>query len=92
MLNNLPCICLLIERGRNSIRDVALQILQESSSIIVKAGAQLRELWKVDRELVRVSLMKNQIEDIHSSPSPKCPFLLTPLLRYNGKLQFIADS
>ncbi|KAL9336612.1 hypothetical protein Peur_071100 [Populus x canadensis] len=40
----------LIERGRNSIRDVALQILQESSSIIVKAGAQLRELWKVDRE------------------------------------------
>jgi disease resistance protein RPS2 len=51
-------VCLL-EKGRNSsdgyvrmhdmIRDVALHILQESSSIIVKAGAQLRELWK-DRE------------------------------------------
>jgi len=37
-------------RMHDMIRDVALQILQESSSIIVKAGAQLRELWKVDRE------------------------------------------
>eukprot|EP00258_Populus_trichocarpa_P029338 XP_024445357.1 probable disease resistance protein At4g27220 [Populus trichocarpa] len=94
-------VCLLesAEEGyvkmHDLIRDMAIQILQENSQGMVKAGAQLRELpgeeeWT--EHLMRVSLMHNQIKEIPSSHSPRCPSLSTLLLRGNSELQFIADS
>ncbi|KAG5224016.1 disease resistance protein [Salix suchowensis] len=77
------------------IRDMAIQILQENSQVIIKAGAQLVELPDAEQwteNLTRVSLMKNQIEEIPSSHSPMCPNLLTLLLCENKWLRFIADS
>jgi disease resistance protein RPS2 len=101
ILNKLERVCLLesAEEGyvkmHDLIRDMAIQILQENSQGMVKAGAQLRELpgeeeWT--EHLMRVSLMHNQIKEIPSSHSPRCPSLSTLLLRGNSKLQFIADS
>ncbi|KAG5224015.1 disease resistance protein [Salix suchowensis] len=77
------------------IRDMAIQILQENSQVIVKAGAQLEELPDVEEwteNLTRVSLIKNQIKEIPSSYSPMCPNLSTLLLCQNLWLVFIADS
>ncbi|KAI9215722.1 hypothetical protein POPTR_T045200v4 [Populus trichocarpa] len=101
ILNKLERVCLLesAEEGyvkmHDLIRDMAIQILQENSQGMVKAGAQLRELpgeeeWT--EHLMRVSLMHNQIKEIPSSHSPRCPSLSTLLLRGNSELQFIADS
>ena len=39
-----------------------------------------------------VSLMRNKIEEIPFSYSPRCPFLSTLLLCQNRWLRFIADS
>jgi disease resistance protein RPS2 len=61
---------------------------------MAKAGAQLRELPGAEEwteNLTRVSLMHNQIEEIHSTHSPRCPSLSTLLLRGNP-LVHIADS
>jgi disease resistance protein RPS2 len=74
---------------------MAIQILQENSQGMVKAGAQLRELpgeeeWT--EHLMRVLLMHNQIKEIPSSHSPRCPYLSTLLLCRNSEMQFIADS
>ncbi|KAI9378832.1 hypothetical protein POPTR_018G136500v4 [Populus trichocarpa] len=101
ILNKLERVCLLesAEEGyvkmHDLIRDMAIQILQENSQGMVKAGAQLRELpgeeeWT--EHLMRVSLMHNEIKEIPSSHSPRCPSLSTLLLRGNSELQFIADS
>jgi len=103
ILNKLERVCLLESaeeryvKMHDLIRDMAIQIqiLQENSQDMVKAGAQLRELpgeeeWT--ENLTRVSLMHNQIEEIPSSHSPRCPSLSTLLLRGNSELQFIADS
>jgi disease resistance protein RPS2 len=77
------------------IRDMAIQILQENSRGMVKAGARLRELPVAEEwteNLTRVSLMHNQIKEIPSNHSPCCPNLSTLLLCGNSELQFIADS
>jgi disease resistance protein RPS2 len=61
---------------------------------MVKAGARLREVPGAEEwteNLTRVSLMLNQIEEIPSTHSPRCPSLSTLLLCDNSKLQFIAD-
>ncbi|KAI9215720.1 hypothetical protein POPTR_T045000v4 [Populus trichocarpa] len=108
MLNKLESACLLedakLYSGRRCvravkmhdlIRDMAIQILQENSQGMVKAGAQLRELPGAEEwteNLTRVSLMQNQIKEIPFSHSPRCPSLSTLLLCRNPKLQFIADS
>nr|XP_034919469.1 probable disease resistance protein At4g27220 [Populus alba] len=105
MLNRLEDVCLL-ERGilcivrrfvkmHDLIRDMAIQILQENSQVIVQAGAQLRELPDAEKwteNLTRVSLMHNHIKEIPSSHSPRCPHLSTLLLCHNERLGFIADS
>uniref|UniRef100_A0A6N2KCW9 NB-ARC domain-containing protein n=1 Tax=Salix viminalis TaxID=40686 RepID=A0A6N2KCW9_SALVM len=102
MLDRLERACLLERlRGGNYvkmhdlIRDMAIQILEENSRAIVKAGAQLKELpdaheWS--EKLKSVSLMHNQIEEIHSGHSPRCPNLSTLFLCDNRQLGFIADS
>ncbi|KAG5224064.1 disease resistance protein [Salix suchowensis] len=100
MLNRLQYVCLL-DGGRRCvkmhdlIRDMAIQILQENSQVIVKAGAQLEEMPDAEEwteNLTRVSLMKNKIKKIPSSYSPMCPNLSTLLLCQNPWLVFIADS
>ncbi|XP_073262842.1 putative disease resistance protein At4g10780 [Populus alba] len=107
MLNKLERVCLLesemgskrtgkkIVKMHDLIRDMAIQILQENSQGMVKAGARLRELPGAEEwteNLTRVSLMQNQIKEIPCSHSPRCPSLSTLLLCRNAKLQFIADS
>ncbi|XP_073262818.1 disease resistance protein At4g27190-like [Populus alba] len=102
MLNKLERVCLLESaeeahyiKMHDLIRDMAIQILQENSQGMVKAGAQLRELPDAEEwteNLTRVSLMDNQIKEIPSSHSPRCPSLSTLLLCRNSELQFIADS
>uniref|UniRef100_A0A2K1R9Z5 Uncharacterized protein n=1 Tax=Populus trichocarpa TaxID=3694 RepID=A0A2K1R9Z5_POPTR len=106
MLNRLQNVCLLegAKEGYGNdryikmhdlIRDMAIQILQENSQGMVKAGAQLRELPDADEwteNFTRVSLMHNHIQDIPSSHSPRCPSLSTLLLCENSELKFIADS
>ncbi|KAG5224020.1 disease resistance protein [Salix suchowensis] len=104
MLNRLQYVCLLesVHReygGRyvkmhDLIRDMAIQIMQENSQVIVKAGAQLEEMLDAEEckeNLTRVSLMKNKIRKIPSSYSPMCPNLSTLLLCQNG-LKSIPDS
>jgi len=49
------------------IRDMAIQLQQENSQGMVKSGAQLNELPDTEEwteNLVRVSLIQNQIEEI----------------------------
>ncbi|XP_011036274.1 PREDICTED: probable disease resistance protein At4g27220 [Populus euphratica] len=106
MLNRLENVCLLESvkmeydgsigvKMHNLIRDMAIQILQENSQVMVRAGAQLKELPDADEwteNLIRVSLMQNGFEEIPSSHSPRCPYLSTLLLCHNRLLGFIADS
>jgi disease resistance protein RPS2 len=102
MLNKLENVCLLERLGggifvkmHDLIRDMAIQIQQENSQIMVKAGVQLKELPDAEEwteNLVRVSLMCNQIEKIPSSHSPSCPNLSTLFLCDNRWLRFISDS
>ncbi|KAG5223898.1 disease resistance protein [Salix suchowensis] len=76
------------------IRDMAIQILQENSQAMVKAGVQLRELPDEEEwteNFTRVSLMHNKIREIPSSHSPRCPTLSTLLLCGNP-LVTIANS
>ncbi|XP_034902512.2 probable disease resistance protein At1g61300 [Populus alba] len=105
MLNKLESACLLESvkmysphrffKMHDLIRDMAIQILQENSQGMVKAGARLRELPGAEEwteNLTRVSMMQNQIKEIPCSHSLRCPNLSTLLLRGNSKLQFIANS
>ncbi|XP_073262574.1 disease resistance protein At4g27190-like [Populus alba] len=105
MLNKLENVCLLESAQRydgskcvkmhDLIRDMAIQIQQENSQVMVKAGMQLEELPDAEEwteNLVRVSLMSNQIEEIPSSHSPRCPNLSTLFLCDNRGLRFISDS
>ncbi|XP_034897065.1 putative disease resistance protein At4g10780 isoform X2 [Populus alba] len=106
MLNRLQNVCLLESakmeydgsrcvKMHDLIREMAIQILQENSQVMVKAGAQLKELPDAEEwteNLTRVSLMQNQIQEIPSSYSPRCPYLSTLLICQNLWLQFIADS
>ncbi|XP_011002917.1 PREDICTED: probable disease resistance protein At4g27220 [Populus euphratica] len=104
MLNRLENVCLMesVKIGYNDskcvkmhdlIRDMAIQI--ENSKVMVKAGAQLKEIPDAEEwteNLTRVSLMRNQIEEIPSSHSPMCPNLSSLILRGNNELRLIADS
>jgi disease resistance protein RPS2 len=104
MLNRLENVCLLESANCNNgrrvkmhdlIRDMAIQILLENSQGMVKAGAQLKELPDAEewmKNLTRVSLMQNKIEEIPSSHSPMCPNLSTLFLCDNRGLRFVADS
>ncbi|KAJ6854660.1 hypothetical protein NC651_039571 [Populus alba x Populus x berolinensis] len=105
MLNRLEYVCLL-ERAQmmgsrrrvkmhDLIRDMAIQILLENSQVMVKAGAQLKELPDAEEwteNLTRVSLMQNEIVEISSTHSPMCPNLSTLFLCDNKGLGFVADS
>ncbi|GKV46616.1 hypothetical protein SLEP1_g53590 [Rubroshorea leprosula] len=74
------------------VRDMALKINPE---FLVKSGMALEKLpeecdWRED--LLKVSLMRNNITEIPSSvPSPKCPRLTTLLLSYN-KISTIPEA
>jgi len=102
MLNRLEYVCLLesakMEYGvkmHDLIRDMAIHILQDNSQVMVKAGAQLKELPDAEEwteNLTRVSLIRNKIKEIPSSYSPRCPYLSTLFLCANGGLRFIGDS
>jgi len=107
MLNRLEYVCLLESaqmdyddirhfKMHDLIRDMDIQILQDDSQqVMVKAGAQLKELPDAEEwteNLTTVSLMRNEIEEIPSSYSPRCPSLSTLLLCKNRWLRFIADS
>uniref|UniRef100_A0A6N2L806 NB-ARC domain-containing protein n=1 Tax=Salix viminalis TaxID=40686 RepID=A0A6N2L806_SALVM len=100
ILNELEYVCLLESdcnyvKMHDLIRDMAIQIMQENSQVIVKEGAQLEELPDAEEwteNLTRVSLMKNQIKEIPPSHSPMCPNLSTLFLCDNRQLGFIADS
>uniref|UniRef100_A0A6N2LQU7 NB-ARC domain-containing protein n=1 Tax=Salix viminalis TaxID=40686 RepID=A0A6N2LQU7_SALVM len=105
MLNKLQNVCLLesdkTEDGgkyvkmHDLIRDMAIQIMQEMYEVIVKSGAQLKELPDAEywtENLTRVSLMRNNFEEIPPSHSPMCPNLSTLLLCDNEVLRLIADS
>uniref|UniRef100_A0A6N2KZW1 Uncharacterized protein n=1 Tax=Salix viminalis TaxID=40686 RepID=A0A6N2KZW1_SALVM len=102
MLDRLERACLLERlcggdyvKMHDLIRDMAIQILEENSRAIVKVGAQLKELPDAEEwseKLTCVSLMDNQIEEICSRHSPRCPNLSTLLLCKNYWLQFITDS
>ncbi|KAL5549280.1 hypothetical protein UlMin_004511 [Ulmus minor] len=97
ILNKLENVCLL-EGGKypqqntryvkmhDLIRDMAIQITSGSPRFLVKAGVGLRDMpeektWSED--LVRVSLMWNNIISLPSNASPRCPRLLTLLLNQN---------
>jgi len=102
ILNRLENVCLLerIDGGsavkmHDLIRDMAIQIHQENSPVMVKAGAQLKELPDAEEwteNLKRVSLMYNQIQETPCRHSPRCPSLSTLLLRNNTSLQYMAGS
>nr|ABF81425.1 NBS-LRR type disease resistance protein [Populus trichocarpa] len=106
MLNKLERVCLLESakeefdddryvKMHDLVMDMAIQILEKNSQGMVKAGARLREVPGAEEwteNLTRVSLMHNQIEEIPSTHSPRCPSLSTLLLCDNSQLQFIADS
>ncbi|KAJ6858160.1 disease resistance protein [Populus alba x Populus x berolinensis] len=106
MLNRLEYVCLLesaqmryddIRRVKmhDLIRDMAIHILQDEYQVMVKAGAQLKELPDAEQwteNLTMVSLMRNEIEEIPSSYSPRCPYLSTLFLCDNKGLRFVADS
>ncbi|KAI9378813.1 hypothetical protein POPTR_018G145564v4 [Populus trichocarpa] len=105
MLSRLESVCLLegikwygdyrCVKMHDLIRDMAIQILQENSQGMVKAGARLREVPGAEEwteNLTRVSLMRNHIKEIPSSHSPRCPSLSILLLCRNSELQFIANS
>lgn len=103
ILNKLENACLL-EGSTNDfgakyvkmhdlVRDMLLQISSADPKFMVEAGVGLRAIpsegkWAGD--LLRVSLTRNNILDIPSSESPRCPTLATLMLNYN-KLQSIAE-
>ncbi|KDO38601.1 hypothetical protein CISIN_1g012249mg [Citrus sinensis] len=76
------------------IRDMALRITSKSPLFMVKAGLRLLEFpgeqeW--EENLERVSLMRNNIEEIPSNMSPHCEILSTLLLQRNENLQRIPE-
>ncbi|GMN66545.1 hypothetical protein TIFTF001_035603 [Ficus carica] len=76
------------------IRDMAIKIASVSHLFWVQSGMRLKDIpndedWSED--LVRVSLMENDIRSIPFYSSPKCPKLLTLLLCGNHSLRVIPE-
>uniref|UniRef100_A0A6N2M472 NB-ARC domain-containing protein n=1 Tax=Salix viminalis TaxID=40686 RepID=A0A6N2M472_SALVM len=102
LLDRLEDACLLesIDGGsavkmHHLIRHMAVKIYQERRSVMIKAGAKLKNLsgageW--EESLVTASLIENQIKKIPSRHSPRCPSLSTLLLPYNRELELIDDT
>uniref|UniRef100_A0A6N2L0I3 NB-ARC domain-containing protein n=1 Tax=Salix viminalis TaxID=40686 RepID=A0A6N2L0I3_SALVM len=102
LLDRLEDACLLesIDGGsavkmHHLIRHMAVKIYQERRSVMIKAGAKLKNLsgareW--EESLVTASLIENQIKKIPSKHSPRCPSLSTLLLPYNRELELIDDT
>lgn len=77
------------------IRDMAIQIMEADSQVIVKAGMHLPHVpnwgyWRDD--LQKVSLMNNHTLETPCGYSPRCPNITTLLLRGNEQLKSVADS
>ena len=103
MLNKLVNVCLLNDTDRNAryvkmhdlVRDMAIRITGKNPRFLVKAGLQLKSIpdeenWEDD--IVKVSLMGNNIVEIPPSiEPPKCPKLCTLLLSQNT-LRSISDN
>jgi disease resistance protein RPS2 len=102
LLDRLEDFCLLesVDGGcavkmPSLLRIMAIRILQKDYQAMVRAGVQLEEVmdakdWK--ENLARVSLIENQIKEIPSGHSPRCPRLSTLLLHYNIELRLIGDA
>lgn len=106
ILNKLENVCLL-EGGVNEysgkryvkmhdlVRDMAIQIVSVTPRrVLVEAGVKLQNLpaeEKWTEDLVRISLMNNEISNIPLCVSPRSPGLLTLLLRQNIWLTTIPD-
>jgi len=102
MLDKLEKVCLLERAGyghrrcvkmHDLIRDMAHQILQTNSPVMVRdfrGGLPDVDMWK--ENLVRVYLKGCYFKEIPSRHSPRCPNLSTLLLCDNTALRFIADS
>ncbi|GMN29527.1 hypothetical protein TIFTF001_041326 [Ficus carica] len=101
IVNKLENICLLEPDGLHEhvkmhdlVRDMALSVTRVGPPrFLVQAGMKLEDIpneEKWSEDLVRVSLMRNYIKSIpfDSSP-PKCPTLLTLLLRDNDFFRVI---
>jgi len=74
---------------------MVIKTYKEYFPVIIKADVQLKNLsgaGKWGENLVRVSLIGNQIKEISSRHSPRCPSLSTLLLHYNRELELIADT
>ncbi|KAL2530110.1 putative disease resistance protein [Forsythia ovata] len=93
ILNQLERACLLERvwdeyrvKMHDLIRDMALGITKHNPRYMVKAGLNLREIPDVQEwteDLVKISLMKNSIEEISIGMSPNCPRLSTLILSQN---------
>ncbi|WMV51825.1 hypothetical protein MTR67_045210 [Solanum verrucosum] len=104
VLNKLERACLLesVVNGNGSrcvrmhdlVREMALRIAGDEINLMVRAGAQLREIpgeqeWSED--LDKVSLMNNDISKISQPLSSICPKLTTLLLQGNCSLSQVID-
>ena len=105
ILNKLECACLLEgqigEDGKkyvkmhDVVRDMAIIIGRANSRFLVQAGMRLTDIpdeKKWSEDLVRVSLVRNDISSIPLNSSPKCSRLLTLLLRGNDFLTIIPND
>uniref|UniRef100_A0A6N2KAN4 NB-ARC domain-containing protein n=1 Tax=Salix viminalis TaxID=40686 RepID=A0A6N2KAN4_SALVM len=102
MLNKLENLCLLevatdygsrrCVKMHDLIRDMAHQILQTNSPVMVWEYPVMVGAYPAMINLVRVSLKRCHFKEIPSSHSPQCPNLTTLLLCDHRGLQFIADS
>ncbi|PON59263.1 NB-ARC domain, LRR domain containing protein [Parasponia andersonii] len=105
ILNKLENVCLL-EGGKSFngkryvkmhdlVRDMAIQIVSATPRrFLVEAGVKLKNLLAEENwtnDLVRVSLMDNEISNIPLNASPRSPRLQTLLLRQNLKLDSIPN-
>nr|XP_004249714.1 putative disease resistance protein At4g10780 [Solanum lycopersicum] len=104
VLNKLERACLLesVVNGNGSrcvrmhdlVREMALRIARDEINLMVRAGAQLREIpgeqeWTED--LDKVSLMNNDMTKISQPLSSICPKLTTLLLQGNSSLSQVID-
>ncbi|PON40159.1 NB-ARC domain containing protein [Parasponia andersonii] len=76
------------------LRDMAIQIASMSGGFLVEAGLGLKDFPEKEKwteYLVRASLMYNNLSNIPSNLSPRCPRLVTLWLDKNIRLTYIPD-